>query len=135
MAVKEQPNMFLLSILAVVLGSLLVLHFNKEVISKKLEQLEQKQANWSTIISQFEKTEQRTENKMQEMQSKLEQKLGDLKVRVSQNEEAFLAKMDTLKVKVEELQQQLAEANKARERKEPATSQQAKDKPMSTPNN
>ncbi len=116
MPIKENPNLFLLCILALILGCLVVLQNNDDSLAEELRELKQKQANCTVVtIDRFE-SELKAAEKMQEMQKLLEHKLSDLALRFSQNEEHSLVKMEQLKRKVEELQQQLTEANRARAR-------------------
>lgn len=114
MVVKEDPNMFLLTLLAVVLGCLLMLQHSGDVTAQELQELKQKLAKYSATLGRLE-TELIGADKAQEMQRKLEQEVSDLKAQISEKEETYRSKMEA---KAEEVKQQIAEASRMSERKE-----------------
>ncbi|XP_064395165.1 uncharacterized protein LOC135342369 [Halichondria panicea] len=123
---KESPNMFLLGILAVILGCMLALEKSGASVVKDMKELKQRQVD-SEIANRS--GQHQTEEAMQEMlqvQKKLEQKLSELEAQFSQREEDYLQRVEGQQGEMEELKQFVEAVKQTKRAEEEAIQEQAR---------
>ncbi len=97
--------MFLLGILAVVLGGLLVLEQSGVSVIQDMQKLKQRQVDSEIVNLSGQELREKATQEMLEAQKKLEQKLSALEAWFSQREEDCLQRVEGLQGKMEELKQ------------------------------
>ena len=126
---KDSPNMFLLGILAVILGCMLALEKSGASVVKDIKELKQRQVDSEIANRSGQHQQEEAMQEMLQVQKKLEQKLSELEAQFSQRVEGQQGEMEELKQFVEAVKQTKRAEEEARQeqaKQEQARQEQAK---------